>query len=123
MTLIYFKGGILLESNEYKLLLDEIEKLKFHNTSLLTLIGLLHTEDIKEPTIQETVVLFDLSKKDLREFSALVKNYNGNNLAFEQKALRINPIFIRRNIISILKSFIVSEMLLEKSREILNSYE
>ncbi|UTI85881.1 hypothetical protein NIT60_05250 [Mammaliicoccus sciuri] len=112
-----------MESNEYKLLLDEIEKLKFHNTSLLTLIGLLHTEDMKESTIQETVVLFDLSKKDLREFSALVKNYNGNNLAFEQKALRINPIFIRRNIISILKSFIVSEMLLEKSREILNSYE
>lgn len=123
MDLIYFKGAILLESNEYKILLDEIEKLKFHNTSLLTLIGLLHAKDMKEPTIHETVVLFDLSKKDLREFSALVKNYNGNNLAFEQKALKINPIFKRRNIIFILKSFIVSEMFLEKSQEILNSYE
>ncbi|GGI42651.1 hypothetical protein [Mammaliicoccus stepanovicii] len=112
-----------MENNQYKLLLDEIEKLKFHNTSLLTLIGLLHTEDMKEPTIQETVVLFDLSKKDLREFSTLIKNYNGNNFALEQKALKINPIFKRRNIISILKSFIISEMFQEKSQEILNSYE
>ncbi|RIN20449.1 hypothetical protein [Mammaliicoccus vitulinus] len=112
-----------MESNEYKLLLDEIEKLRFHNTSLLTLIGLLHAEDMKEPTIQETVVLFDLSKKDLREFSTLIKNYKGNNFALEQKALKINPIFKRRNIISILKSFIISEMFQEKSQEILNSYE
>ena len=112
-----------MESNEYKLLLDEIEKLRFHNTNLLTLIGLLHAEDMKEPTIQETVVLFNLSKKDLREFSTLVKNYNGNNFALEQEALKINPIFKKRNIISILKSFIVSEMFQEKSKEILNSYE
>lgn len=112
-----------MESNEYKLLLDEIEKLRFHNTNLLTLIGLLHDEEMKEPTIQETIVLFNLSKKDLREFSTLVKNYNGNNFVLEQEALKINPIFKRRNIISILKSFIISEMFQEKSKEILNSYE
>lgn len=112
-----------MESNEYKQLLAEIEKLKFHNISLLTLIGLVNEDKMQQPTIQETIVMFDLSKEDLREFTKLVRNYDGNNFALEQKALKINPVFKRENIISILKSFITSEMMDEKSREILESYE
>ncbi|WP_283092951.1 hypothetical protein [Planococcus alpniumensis] len=40
-----------MESVEYKKLMAEIEKLKFHNISLLTLVGLLNDEKMQEPTI------------------------------------------------------------------------
>ena len=103
--------------------MQEIEKIKFHNTSLLTLVGLLNDDKMTEPTIYETVVTFDLSKKDLREFTKLIQSYNGNNFAFEQKALLINPIFSQTNIISIVKSFVVAGMFKEKCLDILNSYE
>lgn len=99
-----------LESNEYKQLMDEIEKLKFHNTNLLTLISSLNDEKMQQLTIHETIVMFDLSKNDLRAFTELVQNYEGNNHIFEQKALEINPVFRKNNIISILKSFVTSEM-------------
>ncbi|MDX1807317.1 MAG: hypothetical protein R3267_09865 [Paenisporosarcina sp.] len=112
-----------MESNEYKQLLAEIEKIKFHNISLLTLVGLLSDEKMQEPTIHETVVTFDLSKNDLREFTKLIQGYDGNNLALEQKALKINPVFKRNNIISIVKSYVASEMLQKNSMEILKSYE
>lgn len=112
-----------MQSSEYKKLLAEIEKLKFHNTTLLTLIGLMNEEEMQQPTIHETIVMFDLSKNDLREFSKLIQNYDGNNFALEQKALVINPIFKRDNIISILKSFITSGMFKKQSNKILNSYE
>jgi hypothetical protein len=111
-----------LINNEYEKLLAEIEKLKFHNTNLLTLIGTLHDEQMQQPTIHETIVMLDLSKNDLREFTELVQNYNGNNYKLEQDALNINPVFRKNNIISILKAFITSEMLVDKSKEILKSY-
>ncbi|WP_026859845.1 hypothetical protein [Jeotgalicoccus psychrophilus] len=110
-------------NNEYEKLLAEIEKLKFHNTSLLTLISSLHDEQMQQPTIHETVVLFDLSKSDLRGFTKLVQDYDGSNYKLEEEALKINPVFRKNNIISILKSFITSEMLVDKSTEILKSYE
>lgn len=47
-------GVIKLINNEYEKLLAEIEKVKFHNTSLLMLIGSLHGEQMQEPTIHET---------------------------------------------------------------------
>ena len=112
-----------MESNEYKQLLAEIEKLKFHNTTLLTLIGLLNDDKMQKPTIHETVVMFDLSKNDLRELSKLIQSYEGNNFALEQKALKINPIFKRNNLIGIVKSFVASGMFEKKSMEILKSYE
>ena len=102
--------------------MQEIEKIKFHNTSLLTLVGLLNDDKITEPTIYETVVTFDLSKEDLREFTKLIQSYNGNNFALEQKALLINPIFSQTNIISIVKSLLVTGMFKEKCLAILNSY-
>ncbi len=108
---------------EYQKLLTEIEKIKFHNTSLLTLVGLLNDDKMQEPTIHETVVMFDLSKNDLREITKLIQSYDGNNFALEQKALIINPIFKRNNIISIVKSLVVSGMFVEKCMEILNSYD
>lgn len=112
-----------MESNEYKKLTAEIEKLKFHNTNLLTLIGSLQDNQMQQPTIYETIVMFDLSKDDLRKLTKLVQDYDGNNFALEQKALIINPLFHKNNIISILKSFITSGMLKNKSNEILKSYE
>jgi len=74
-------------------------------------------------TIHENIVMFDLSKNDFRELTKLIQSYDGNNFALEQKALKINPIFKRKNLIGIIKSFVVSEMLLEKSLKILKSYE
>ena len=116
-------GVINLINNEYEKLLAEIEKLKFHNTSLLMLIGSLHGKQMQEPTIHETVVMFDLSKNDLRVFTELVQNYDGSNYKLEEEALKINPVFRKNNIISVLKSFITSEMLVDKSNEIIKSYE
>lgn len=110
-------------NNEYEKLLAEIEKLKFHNTNLLTLIGTLHDEQMQQPTIHETIVMFDLSKHDLREFTELVQSYNGSNYKLEEDALKVNPVLRKNNIISILKSFITSEMLVDKSSEILKSYD
>ena len=117
------KGLINLNNHEYEKLSAEIEKLKFHNTGLLTLIGSLHNEQMQRPTIHETVVMFDLSKNDLRGFTELVQNYDGSNYKLEEEALKLNPVFRKNNIISILKSFITSEMLVDKSNEILKSYE
>lgn len=111
-----------MSTNEYDKLLAEIEKLKFHNTNLLTLIGSLKDDSMPRTTIQESIVLFDLSKNDLRRFTELVKNYDGDNFSLEQKALSINPVFNKNNIISIVKSFVTSEMLEKKSNEILKSY-
>lgn len=110
-------------NNEYEKLVAEIEKLKFHNTNFLTLIGSLHDEQMQQLTIHETVVMFDLSKVDLRGFTELVQNYDGSNYKLEEDALEINPVFRKNNIISILKSFISSEMLIGKSSEILKSYD
>ncbi|MCP3033134.1 hypothetical protein LF817_17555 [Halobacillus sp. A1] len=112
-----------MENNEYKELLAEIEKLKFHNRSLLTLVALLNDDKMQEPTIHETVVTYDLSKKDLKELTKLIQKYDGNNFALEQKALKINPIFNRNNIISIVKSLVVSSLFKEKGLEILESYK
>ena len=112
-----------MESVEYKKLMAEIEKLKFHNISLLTLVGLLNDEKMQEPTIHETVVSYDLSKHDLREVTRLIQSYTGNNFALEQKALLINPVFKRTNLLAIVKSLVASGMCETKGKEILNSYE
>ena len=112
-----------MESIEYQKLKAEIEKVKFHNNSLVTLLGLLNEDEMAEPSIYETVVTFDLSKNDLRELTKLVQNFNGNKFILEQKALKVNPVFTRNNIVSILKSFVVSKIVKEKSLEILKSYE
>ncbi len=111
-----------MESAEYKMLMKEIEKIKWHNTSLITLVALLNEEKMTEPTIYETVVTYDLSKKDLRELTKLIQQYEGNNFVLEQKALKINPIFSQANIISIIKSLVASGMLKEKCLDILKSY-
>jgi hypothetical protein len=89
----------------------------------LTLLGLLHEEEMKKPTIYETVVLYDLSKNDLRELKTLIMNYNGNNFALEQKALLINPVFTRDNLIFIIKSFVNTDMFVKQGNDILSNYQ
>ena len=108
---------------DYQYLIDEIEKLKFHNRSLLTLIGNLHEEELKNTTIHEAVVSFDLSKNDLRELKELIMNYDKNRFAFEQKALLINPVFSRDNLLFIIECFINSEMFTTMGNEILDDYK
>lgn len=108
---------------KYRELSDEIEKVKFHNRSLLTLLGLLHEEKMEKTTIYEAVVLFDLSKKDLKELKALILNYDGNNFALEQKALLINSVLKKENLIFIIKSFVNADMFVKQGNEILNNYE
>lgn len=113
----------MIESNEYQKLINEIEKIKFHNRSLLTLIGLLNDDKMETTTIYETTVMYDLSKRDLRDLRTLIQNYDGNNFAFEQKAIKINPVFTRNNLIFILKSFVNTDIFVEKGNEILKNYE
>lgn len=113
----------MTENNEYQKLINEIEKVKFHNRSLLTLLGLLNEEKMEKTTIYEAVVMFDLSKKDLRELKTLIIDYNGNNFAFEQKALLINPVLTKDNLIFIIKSFINAEMFIKQANEILKNYD
>lgn len=105
------------------MLIDEIEKFKIHNRSIITLLGLLHEEEMKKTTLHEAVVLFDLSKNDLRELKTLILNYDGNNLALEQKSLLINPVFKKENLIFIIESFVHTDMFVEKGNEILSNYE
>lgn len=78
---------------------------------------------MQKTTIYETTVMYDLSKKDLRDLRILIQNYNGNNFAFEQNAMKINPVFIRDNLIFILRSFVNTGMFVEKGNEILKNYE
>lgn len=111
------------KDNEYQKLLDEIEKVKFHNRSLLTLIGTINEDKMEETTIYEATVMFDLSKQDLRELKILIENYTGNNFAFEQKALKINPAFKKNNLIFILKAFLNTSMFEEKISLILQNYD
>lgn len=108
---------------DYQYLIDEIEKLKFHNRSLLTLIGNLHEEELENTTIHEAVVSFDLSKNDLRGLKELIINYDKNRFAFEQKALLINPVFSRDNLLFIIECFIHSEMFITMGNEILDDYK
>ncbi len=118
-------GELSLQNTDkkYQELSDEIEKVKFHNRSLLTLLGLLNEEKMEKITIYEAVVMFDLSKKDLRELKTLIMDYNGNNFALEQKALMINPVLTKNNLIFIIKSFANTEMFIKQASEILNNYD
>lgn len=108
---------------KYQELSEEIEKVKFHNRSLLTLLGLLNEEKMEKTTIYEAVVMFDLSKKDLRGLKTLIMDYNGNNFALEQKSLLINPVLTKDNLIFIIKSFVNAEMFIKQGNEILNYYD
>lgn len=106
----------------YKFLIDEIEKVKFHNRSLLTLLGNIHKEAMEKTTIHEAIIFYDLSKTDLRELKDLIMNYDKNQFAFEQKALMINPVFTIDNLLFIVKSFVNTEMFITMGNKILEDY-
>ncbi|MHA6261509.1 hypothetical protein ACXYMX_16740 [Sporosarcina sp. CAU 1771] len=108
---------------KYRELSAEIEKVKFHNRSLLTLLGLLNEKKMVNTTIYEAVVLFDLSKSNLRGLKTLILDYNGNNFALEQKALLINPVLTKDNLVFIIKSFVNADMFIKQGNEILNNYD
>lgn len=80
-------------------------------------------KELKNITIHEAVVSFDLSKNDLRELKELIMNYDKNQFVFEQKALLINPVFFRNNLLFIIECFVRSEMFTTMGNEILNDYK
>ena len=112
-----------MSDENYTYLIEEIEKLKFHNRTLLTLLGNLHPDAMEDTTIHEAVILIDLSKNDLRKLKDLIINYDQNRFAFEQKALLINPVFSKDNLLFLVNSFVNSEMLIANGNTILSDYE
>lgn len=50
-------------------------------------------------------------------------NYDKNQFVFEQKALLINPVFFRNNLLFIIECFVSSEMFTTMGNEILNDYK
>src|SRR5690625_4960981 len=74
---------------------------------------------MEKTTIYEAVVLFDLSKNDLRKIKTLILNYDGNNFSLEQNALLINPILKKDNLIFIIKSFVNADMFIKQGNAII----
>lgn len=77
---------------------------------------------MEKTTIHEAVIFFDLSKTDLLELKDLIMSYDKNQFAFEQEALMINTVFTPDNLLSIVKSFINTEMLITIRNKILEDY-
>lgn len=67
----------------------DIDKLKSHNFTLLTIIGSIIDGNAVSPSLQEASVLFDLSKQELRDIIALVSDYDGDLATFKSKAAQV----------------------------------
>ena len=67
----------------------DIDKLKSHNFTLLTIIGSIIDGNAVLPSLQEASVLFDLSKQELRDIIALVSDYDGDLAAFKSKSAQV----------------------------------
>ena len=67
----------------------DIDKLKSHNFTLLTIIGSIIDGNAVSPSLQEASVLFDLSKQELRDIIALVSDYDGDLADFKSKAAQV----------------------------------
>ncbi|MGM0898003.1 MAG: hypothetical protein ACQEV0_08885 [Bacillota bacterium] len=111
-----------MDHEESSALRQEIEKLKFHNRTLMTWIGNMLEDKSQALTIHEAIVMHDLSKEDLQCLERLISGFNGDISVFEQLAKEVNPTFTKASIVGILQAFIVSGVLEEKSREILRFY-
>lgn len=112
-----------MEQSELKSLHQEIEKLKFHNRTLLALIGDVLEDKMREPTIHEAIVVHDLSKAELQEFTQLIRSYSGDIKAFEQQTAGMGSKFTNLTVTGLLQAFSGSGMLSGKCEEILQSYE
>ncbi len=112
-----------MEQGELKSLREEIEKLKFHNRTLLTLLGQLLEEDMHDPSIHEAIVVHDLSKAELQEFTQLIRDYEGDMKAFKQQSANLVPKFTDLTVKGLLQAFIGSNMMTDKCESILQSYE
>lgn len=112
-----------MEHDDLKSLREEIEKLKFHNRTLLALIGQLLGEGMETPTIHEAIVVHDLSKAELQEFTQLIRGCEGNVKAFKEQAANLGPKFTDLTVKGLLQAFIGSNVLTDKCESILPSYE
>lgn len=81
----------------------DIDKLKFHNFTLLTIIGSVMEGDAVTPSLQEASVLFDLSKQELRAIIALVSDYDGDLAAFKSNAAQICDTVSEQNVMYIVE--------------------
>ncbi|PKG45585.1 MULTISPECIES: hypothetical protein [unclassified Planococcus (in: firmicutes)] len=102
---------------------EEIEKLKFHNRTLLALLGDVMEDKMREPTIHEAIVVHDLSKTELQQFTQLIRGYNGDINAFKQQAASMGPKFTNLTVTGLMQGFAGSGILSGKCEEILQSYE
>lgn len=112
-----------MRDGESESLHQEIEKLKFHNWTLLALLGDVLEDKMREPTIHEVIVVHDLSKAELQEFTQLIRGYSGDIKAFEQHASGMGHKFTNLTVKGLLQGFAGSGMLSDKCEEILQSYE
>ncbi|MFP8782446.1 hypothetical protein [Planococcus plakortidis] len=112
-----------MEQSELKSLHKEIEKLKFHNRTLLALLGEVLEDKMHEPTVYEAIVVHDLSKAELQGFTQLIRGYSGDIKAFEQQAAGLGHKFTNLTVKGLLQGFAGSGMLSGKCEEILKSYE
>jgi len=112
-----------MRDGESESLHQEIEKLKFHNRTLLALLGDVMEDKMREPTIHEAILVHDLSKAELQEFTQLIRNYSGGIEAFEQQAAGMGHKFTRMTVKGLLEGFAGSGILSGKCEEILQSFE
>lgn len=101
----------------------EIEKLKFHNRTLLALLGDVLEDKMRQPTIHEAIVVHDLSKLELQEFTQLIRDYSGDARAFEQQATGMGHKFTRAAVQGLLQALNASGMFSGKCEELLQSFE
>lgn len=111
-----------MDHDESERLHKEIEKLKFHNRTLLALLGELLKGQMQKPTIHEAIVVHDLSKPELQAFTQLIRDYEGDVKAFEQQATAMGSKFTDLAVKGLLKAFMGSGMLAGKCKEILQAY-
>lgn len=108
-----------MQNKEYEFLTNEIEKLKFHNSTLLNLINSGDSQKNKI-NIYEMILTFDLTKHEFNNLSLLINNFE-NKESFEENAKKINSNFHHKNLIHILKTFINSNVNKEKCENIIKS--
>lgn len=88
MNLKFDYGNKKMAKSKLAQLQNELDKIKFHNSCLLYLIGeLKDNKKLKSPTMQEECILFDLSSRELRFLLQHILEFNGDFDDFIKNAL------------------------------------
>lgn len=99
---------------------DEIAKLKFHNKALLMMLQDVMNGSKIQHSEHFAIIMFDLSKQDLRQVIEWIKNYEGNIGEFCEKIYGLNSeIGDKLSVQLMIECFKNSHMLPEKCHQIL----